>query len=132
MARGDTPQPDGGAGPNEPDAPPDGEAARQRDILAQVQDAITADARPAAADARPATADARAATADARPATADARPATADARPARAATADAGPARVAPARDRSEPGNGPATRRGELRERSVQFRHDQYGDRSPR
>jgi hypothetical protein len=40
MARGDTPQPDGGAGSNEPDAPPDGEAARQRDILAQFQDAI--------------------------------------------------------------------------------------------
>ena len=40
MARGDTPQPDGGAGPNEPDPAPDGEAARQRDILTQFQDAI--------------------------------------------------------------------------------------------
>jgi hypothetical protein len=40
MARGNTPQPDGGAGPNEPGAAPDGEVARQRDILAQFQDAI--------------------------------------------------------------------------------------------
>jgi hypothetical protein len=40
MARGDTPQPDGGAGPNEPDAAPDGGVARQCDILAQFQDAI--------------------------------------------------------------------------------------------
>jgi hypothetical protein len=39
MPRGDTPQPDGRAGANEPDAA-DGEAARQRDILAQFQDAI--------------------------------------------------------------------------------------------
>jgi hypothetical protein len=40
MARGNTPPPDGGAGPNEPEVAPDGGAARQRDLLAQFQDAI--------------------------------------------------------------------------------------------
>ena len=167
MARGDTPQPDGGAAPDEPDAAPDGGDARQGDILAQFQDAIAGmrtreiqiglrellarsgppprtpgpPGPPArtAGPARLATADARAArpaTADAQLATADApgpaRPATADARAARPATADARPARAAPARDWSEPGNGPAAGRGELRERSVQFRQDQCRDRPPR
>lgn len=40
MARGSTPQPDGGAGADEPGAAPDGGAVRQRDMLAQFQDAI--------------------------------------------------------------------------------------------
>jgi hypothetical protein len=40
MARGDTPQPGGGAGPDGPGTAPDGAAARQRDLLAQFQDAI--------------------------------------------------------------------------------------------